>query len=103
MEDQIENAKRGDVNMKQDDVPRPEPIKEEKIVDLDDYMKEKGMHLAMKNKDKVELEDPKLFEDENTVAMSYKKKTVGENKNKKKDGLEHCKLTKWNRSSYRQC
>ena len=85
MENQIEEAKKGDLELPQDEEKKPEPVVEEKIVDLDEYMKEKGISLTMTNKDakEKELEDPKMFEDENTVAVSYKKKTVGVNKNKK--------------------
>ena len=87
MEGQIEEAQKGNVILNQDEVPAPEPVKEEKIVDLDDYMKEKGMMLSMTKKgdDQEQLKDPKMFEDENTVAISYKKKTVGENNKIKND------------------
>ena len=62
-----------------------EPVKEEKIVDLDDYMKEKMINLKMKGEGQTnELQDPKMFEDENTIAVSIKKKTPV-TKNWKKD------------------
>jgi hypothetical protein len=85
MADQIEEAQRGDVTLAQDPSKPEEPVKEEKIVDLDDYMKETGLSLKLKTgEDKEELADPKTFEDENTVAVSYKKKTVGNKKLEKK-------------------
>lgn len=90
LKDQIDEAKKGDQTLKQDDVPQPEPVKEEKIVDLDEYMKETGMNLQItdKNKEELELHDPKMFEDENTVAVTQKKKTVPEKrKNRGNDGV----------------
>lgn len=89
MADQIEEAQRGDQTLAEDPANQPEPEKEEKIVDLDDYMKEKGMNLTMKSGGQTEqLADPKTFEDENTIAVSYKKKTVGGKKvSKKKDEI----------------
>lgn len=85
MADQIEDAKKGDVTLGDDPSKAPEPVKEEKIVDLDDYMKEKGLSLKMKSgEEQKELADPKNFEDENTIAVSYKKKTVGNKKMQKK-------------------
>ena len=84
MEGQIEDAQKGDVTLKDDQTPVPEPPKEEKIVDLDDYMNEKGIKLSMTQKggNTEQLEDPKMFEDENTVAIVSKKKTVTDNKKK---------------------
>lgn len=61
--------------------PKPEPIVEEKIVNLDDYLKEKNVTLGLsKNAPVAELKDPKMFEDENTVAVEYKKKDQRTNK-----------------------
>ena len=88
MQDQIDEARKGDQILKDDEQPKPEPVKEEKIVDLDDYMKEKGLtlQLAEKNQEKEELQDPKMFEDETTVAVTQKKKTLPEKKKKKGKG-----------------
>ena len=58
---------------------KPEPIVEEKIVNLDDYLKEKNVSLGLQNNTKgPQLKDPKMFEDENTVAVEYKKKEARE-------------------------
>ena len=59
----------------QNEENKPEPIVEEKIVNLDDYLKEKNVTLGLQKQDQVtELKDPKMFEDENTTAVEYKKK-----------------------------
>lgn len=84
MQDQIEEARRGDRTLKGDEEQKPEPVKEEKIVDVDDYMREKGLHLDMKGRElEAELEDPKMFEDETTVAVSAKKKSLPEKRKKR--------------------
>ena len=66
---------------------KPVPVPEEKIVDIDDYLKEKNMTVDMTSGN-VERKDPKLFEDENTTALAYKVKTVKDNKLKKNDGYK---------------
>ena len=87
MEDQIEEARKGDVTLEDQEDNKEVPVKEEKIVDLDDYMKEKGLNVDMKSKKVTDLEDPKNFEDENTVAVSYKVKTVDTEKRKKEENV----------------
>ena len=84
IKDQIDEASRGEGRVAENNNEEQvmEPPKPEKIVDVDEYMKEKGMSLNMKAEGQVERQDPKMFEDENTVAMSYKKKTVEEKKKK---------------------
>lgn len=87
MQDQIDEARKGDKVLRQDDVPQPAPVEEEKIVDLDDYMREKGMSLQItdKNQEKEELKDPKMFEDETTVAVTQKKKDLPEKRKNRTD------------------
>ena len=67
---------------------KPAPVPEEKIVDIDDYLKEKNMVVHMSSGNVGKRDDPKLFEDENTTALAYKVKTVKDNKLKKNDGYK---------------
>ena len=76
----VGNAEEGEnvelTNNQLEEVKEEAPVEPEvKVKDLDDYMKENNMTLKLKDdKQEEELMDPKMFEDETTVALPHKKK-----------------------------